>query len=131
MAKFGFKMGDTVIFRTSSSIRDDAEFYVDEFGEEVHKKLFGKDNTDYTVCHGTWKVGTYAAQIHDNHIVLHHDITSKTIYEVFVRSDAIIPFNDLSKEFTMDLLNKCDEDYIINAYKEKIKNMAFHSLISL
>ena len=131
MSKFNFKIGDTVVFRTCSSIRDDAEFYVDNFGEEVHKELFGENNLDYTVCHGTWKVGTYAARIHDNHIVLHHDTVSETIYEVFVRSDAILPFNELSKEFTMDLLSRGNEDDTQNGYRRKVKNILIQSSIDV
>ena len=131
MTKFNFKLGDTVIFRTSSSVRDKADSYVDEYGEKVYRKINNKENLDFTLCHGVWKIGTYAAQIHSNHLVVYHDIDSETIYEIFVREDAILPFNDLSKEFTMNLLNRCDEVYISNAYKRKMKNILVQSSIDI
>ena len=131
MSKFNFKMGDTVVFRTCSSVRNNADSYIDNDGEEVYREIDNKENFDFTLCHGVWKVGTYAANLHDNHLVVYHDTVSETIYEIFVREDAILPFNDLSKEFTMNLLNRCDEDYITNAYKRKVKNILVQSSIDL
>ena len=131
MSKFNFRMGDTVIFRTCSSVRDKADSYVDNDGEKVYREINLIENPDFTVCHGEWKVGTYAAKLHDNHLVIYHDTTSETIYEVFVRADAILPFNALSKEFTMNPLSRCDEDCTRLSYKRKVKNILIQSSIDV
>lgn len=131
MAKFNFEIGDIVVFRTCSSARDVADSYVDKNGEKVYREIDNRENSYFINCDGIWKVGTYAAKLHNNHVVVYHDIDSETIYEIYVREDAILPFNALSKEYIVNFHNRCDEEYIIKSYKKKVKDILIQSSIDL
>ena len=130
MSKFKFEIGDVVIFRTCSSVRDNAD-YVDNHGKEVCCKIDNSENYDFVHCDGVWKIGKYAAKLNNNHIVVYHDLENNVIYEIFVRENAILPYNDLSKEYIEYSHNSDDEEYITNSYKKKVKNLLIQSSIDL